>query len=96
MTRRQLQIVSRVAASVLGGWSFTWGFVVLGIALLLAAGMPYADAQTLLYLLAFLVFLAAFCWSFAAASATRVWAVLLGGGGAMTTLGWWLARLPAA
>lgn len=92
---RSLQIVSRVAAGVLGGWSFTWGFVVLGIALLLAAGMPYADAQTLLYLVAFLVYLVAFCWSFAAASATRVWLVLLGGGAAMTGLGWWMTRLPS-
>ena len=25
---RRIQIVSRVAAGVLGGWSFTWGFLV--------------------------------------------------------------------
>jgi hypothetical protein len=92
---RKLQIVSRVAAGVLGGWSFTWGFVMLGIALALAAGMPYADAQTLLYLVAFLVYLVVFCWSFAAASTARVWLVLLGGGAAMTGLGWWMTRLPA-
>jgi hypothetical protein len=91
---RKLQIVSRVAAGVLGGWSFTWGFVMLGIALALAAGMPYADAQTLLYLVAFLVYLVVFCWSFAAASTARVWLVLFGGGAAMTGLGWWMTRLP--
>lgn len=74
-----LPILSRVAASVVGGWAFVWGFVTLGIALLLMAGMPYADAQTLVYLLAFLVYLVALCWSFAAASAARVWAVLIAG-----------------
>lgn len=75
-----LSILSRVAASLLGGWFFTWGFVVLAIASLVASGMPFGDARTLAYLLAFLVFLALFLWSFAAASAARVWLVLAGGG----------------
>ena len=92
---RTLAVISRVAASLLGGWAFVWGFVTLGIALLLMAGMPYADAQTLVYLLAFLVYLVALCWSFAAASATRVWAVLIAAGSGMTALAWWLMRSPA-
>lgn len=87
------QVVSRVAASVLGGWAFVWGCVTLGIALLLRVGMSYADARTLTYLLAFLVYLGAFCWAFAAHSAWRVWGVLLGGGAAMTALAWWLTRV---
>ena len=86
------QIASRIAASLLGGYAFMWGFATLGIALLLRAGMPYDDAQTLAYLLAFLVFLAAFCWSFAAASITRVWITLAAGGAAMTTAAWLLTR----
>jgi len=85
-------VVSRIAASVLGGWAFVWGCVTLGIALLLRAGLTYADARTLTYLLAFLVYLAAFCWAFAARSAWRVWGVLLGGGAAMTALAAWLVR----
>jgi hypothetical protein len=88
----RLQIASRIAASTVGGWAFVWGFVTLGIVALLLAGMSYADARTLVYLLAFLVYLAAFCWSFAARSALRVWAALAGGGAAMTALAWWLAR----
>ena len=44
------------------------------------------------YLLAFLIFLACFCWSYAAASLARVWAVLLGGGAAMTGAAWLLTR----
>ncbi|QPF73252.1 iron uptake protein [Roseateles sp. DAIF2] len=88
----RLQIVSRVAASLLGGWAFVWGFVTLGVALLLTAGMPFGDARTLVYLLAFLVFLVAFLWAFAAASLARVWAVLAGGGVLMTGLAWLLSQ----
>lgn len=88
----RLHVASRVAASLLGGYAFVWGFVTLGISLLVAAGMAYAEAQTLVYLLAFLVFLAAFCWTFAAASLARVWAVLAGGGAAMTAAAWALSR----
>ncbi|WP_077033958.1 hypothetical protein [Pelomonas sp. KK5] len=93
-TTRWAQIASRVGASFLGGWVFVWGLVMLGTVALLRAGLPYADAQTAMVLLAFLVWLAAFCWSYAAASALRVWLVLLGGGAAMTALGAWLAPLP--
>jgi len=85
-------VVSRVAASLLGGYAFVWGFTTLGIALLLAAGMNYGDARTLVMLLAFLVFLVAFCWAYAAKSLRRVWAVLAGGGALMTALAWWLTR----
>jgi hypothetical protein len=90
---RRLQITTRVAAGIVGGWAFVWGFVTLGIATLLRAGMSYQDAMTLSYLLAFLVYLVAFCWAFAATSATRAWVVLAGGGAAMTGLGWALLRL---
>lgn len=90
-----LQIVSRVGAGVLGGWTFVWGFVTFGIGALLVAGMPYEDAQTLVYLLAFLVYLAVFCWAFAARRLARVWVVLVGAGALMTALGWWLARVSA-
>ena len=86
-----LQIAARIAAAVLGGWVFVWGFVTLGIALLLRAGMPYDDARTLMYLLAFLVYLGAFCWAFATRGALRASVVLGGGGAAMTALAWWLA-----
>lgn len=85
-------IVSRVAASLLGSWAFVWGFVTLGISGLVALGMPYGDAQTLLMLLAFIVFLVAFCWTFAATSIARVWAVLAGGGAVMTAVAWALTR----
>lgn len=84
------QIASRVAASLLGGYTFVWGLVTLGISLLVWAGVPFGEARTALYLVAFLVFLVAFCWAFAAASLVRVWGVLAGGGLVMTGLAWLL------
>lgn len=86
-----LQVVSRVGASLVGGYAFVWGFISAGTALGVAAGMSFADAHTLLQMLAFLVFLAAFCWAFAARSLWRVWLWLAAGGAAMTLGGWWLA-----
>ena len=85
-------IVSRVTASLLGGWAFVWGFSMLGITGLVALGQPFDEARTAVMLLAFLVFLAAFCWAFAAASLARVWTVLAGGACLMTGAAWLLQR----
>lgn len=86
------QILSRVLASLAGSYGFVWGFVTLGITLLVAGGMDYEEAWKLVMLLAFLLFLGLFCWAFAAARLARVWAVLAGGGGAMTLAAWLLLR----
>lgn len=95
MTTTSLSITSRVAASLLGGYAFVWGFTVLGVALLMLAGMSYHEAQTLVYLLAFLVFLAIFCWAFVTSKVWRVWAVLAGGGVVMTGAAWLLTGILA-
>ena len=79
----RLHIVSRIAASILGGYAFTWGFAALGMALLFSAGMPFHDAEHLSYIVAFIVFLVAFLWAFAATSVVRVWLVLASGGALM-------------
>ena len=85
-----LPITSRIGASLLGGYLFTWGFTTLVIALGLAAGHDYHESQHLAFLLAFLVYLVAFLWGFAAASLTRAWIVLAGGGALMTGAAWLL------
>lgn len=89
-----LPITSRIGASLLGGYIFVWGFVSLVIAWSLTTGTGYEEAEHLAYLLAFLVYLAAFLWAFASASLIRVWLVLLGGGAAMTAAAWFLTRSP--
>ena len=88
-------LVSRIAAAIFGGYAFVWGFTTLLIALALALRLPYGDAQTTAYLLAFLLFLGVFLWAFTARRVTVVWLVLAGGGAAMTSLAWALTR-PAA
>lgn len=88
----RVHVLSRIAASLLGSYAFVWGFGSLGTLLGVAAGMPYAEAQTLIFLLTFLVMLGGFCWAFVAASLTRVWTVLAGGGALMTSAAWLLGR----
>ena len=79
--------LSRIAAAVLGGYAFTWGFTTLGIAGLVALGMEYHDAEAGTLILAFLVFLGMFLWAFAAASLARVWVVVAGGAAVMIGAG---------
>jgi hypothetical protein len=95
MNATSRHIVSRVSAALLGGYGFVWGFTTLGIVAATAAGFSYGDAQTMIYLLAFLVFLVAFLWAFSARSMVRAWSVLAGGGALMTCAAWLLARGPA-
>jgi hypothetical protein len=90
-TEKTVQVVARVTASLLGSYALVWGFVSLGIPLGVASGMRYEDSQTLLFLLAFLLFVACFCWAFTAPSVLRVWLCFLGGGSFMTFVGWLLA-----
>lgn len=85
-------VVSRVAASLLGVYSFVWGLSALGITLGVALGFDYHEAETLMHLVAFLVFGAAFFWAYLASSGRLVWGVLAGGGGLMTGAAWALSR----
>jgi hypothetical protein len=83
-------VLLRIAAALVGGWAFTWGFVSLAITGLVALGQPYNEANTAAMLLAFIVYLVVLCWAFAAASLTRVWALLAGGAVSMTAAAWLL------
>jgi hypothetical protein len=85
-------IISRIVASLFGGYTFTWGFTVLGIAGLVVLGVDFHEAETGMYMLALLVFLGVFLWTFATTSLLRVWAVLVGGGTAMAGVAWALQR----
>lgn len=89
---RAAAVAARVGAALLGGYAFVWGSVTLAIVLLVRGGMDYHEAHTLAMLLAFLVYLVAVCWAFAAARVLRVWWVLVGGGGAMSALAAWLGQ----
>ncbi|MEF7616635.1 iron uptake protein [Aquincola sp. MAHUQ-54] len=83
-----LHVVLRIAAGLLGGYAFTWGFIALAVATLFAARMEFHDAEAFGTIAGFLVFLAAFLWAFAARSLAHVWLVLAGGGVSMTGAAW--------
>lgn len=81
-------VLARIAAALLGGYAFTWGFVSISIVGLAALGVDFHEAETAVLMLAFLIFLFGFLWAFAARSVVRVWAVFAGGGAAMTLSAW--------
>lgn len=85
-------VTGRVAASLIGGYAFVWGFMSLGLALGVRAGSDYEEVHKLLSLVAFLVYLGAFCWTYVVPSLGRAWAVLGGGGALMTLLAWLLTQ----
>lgn len=87
-----LHTTNRIAAALLGGYAFTWGFTVFAMAGLTALGVDFHEAETGALLLAFPIFLVLFLWSFAANSMLRVWAVLGGGAALMTVAAWALQR----
>ncbi len=76
----------RTVVSLLGSYTFVWGFLTLGIAASVAAGAAYEEAYTGFKLLAFLLYLALFLWSFATKYLLRGSLILFGGGAAMTAL----------
>ena len=85
-------IAARVTAGIFGAYAFTWGFAAAGVAALVGLGVDYHDAEVGVLMLAFLVFLGLFLWSFAAASLTRVWVVLAGGAALLFTAAWAIQR----
>ncbi|MGS5089598.1 iron uptake protein [Hydrogenophaga sp. A37] len=91
-TLSKAHITARVTAGIVGGYAFTWGFAAAGVAALVGLGVDYHDAEMGVLMLAFLVFLGLFLWSFAAASITRVWVVLAGGAALQFTLAWAIQR----
>lgn len=86
-------LVLRIAAGVLGGYVFCWGFLALAAAGLYALGMAFHDAEHLGAILAFLLYVATFCWAFVTPSLRHAWVALAGGGAAMAAAASWLQHL---
>jgi hypothetical protein len=84
--------VSRVLAGIFGAYAFAWGFVAAGVAALVGLGAEFHDAEIGVLMLAFLLFLCLFLWSFVAASLVRVWAVLAGGAALQFAAAWAIQR----
>lgn len=83
-TLAPLHIVARTATAVFGGYAFTWGLIALNVALLYSAGAEFHDAESLGYIIGFLVYLGVFLWAFATPHLKRVAVILVGAGLLMT------------
>ena len=86
-------VVSRVLAAIFGCYAFVWGVVALGVAALNGVGVEYHAAEQAMMILAFILYLALFLWTFAAASLWRVWLVLAPGSAVMLAAAWQLQRM---
>ena len=80
------------AAALLASYAFTWGLVAFGVAALTGLGLDFHDAETAWLLVAFLVFLPLFLWSFAAPRRGPVLALLFGGAALLSAAAWALQR----
>lgn len=79
----RISVPLRVAAALLGGYAFCWGFMALGLSGLYALGLSFHDAERLSAMLGLLLYLVVFLWAFAARSQSHAWALLAGGGALM-------------
>lgn len=91
-SRNGVALLSHVAGVLIGSFAFTWGFVALGVAGLVALGVDYHEAEVALMLLAFLVFLPLFLWSFASPRRGRVLVLLFGGTAFLVSAAWAIQR----
>lgn len=92
---RALLATSRFAASIVGGYLFTYGFAALATLIGFALGLRWSEAQVLAWMLGALVYLGAILWAFVPRSTSVAWAVLGGGGAAMSAAAWALSRWAA-
>lgn len=86
MVVKKRVILNRIAAALLGGYVFSWGFAALGIIVLVAIGTSFHEAEEAIMIITLLILPVSFLWAFAADSMLRVWTVLAGGGAVMTVL----------
>lgn len=93
--RQSLGVASRFGGAIIGGYIFALGFVAICSLVGFGAGLAFSDAQTLALMLGFLVFLGALLWAFVPRRNTVVWAVLAGGGLAMSVVAWVVSRMIA-
>lgn len=84
----RIAILSRVVASLLGGYIFTWGVVTFGITVLVALGVVYDQAYLTFKILGFLIFLCAFLGAYIVRNLIALWGVFITGGGGLTLLAW--------
>lgn len=86
-------IIQHFSAPLIGGFVLTYGFVALATLACFALGLRFFEAQSLAWMLSFIVYLTAILWGFAQRSAHRVWLTFGGFGGLMIAAAWTLSRV---
>lgn len=89
---RTILVASRFAASIVGGYLFTYGFAALATLIGFELGLRWSESQVLAWMLGALVYLGAILWAFVPRSTAVAWSVLGGGGAAMSAVAWALSR----
>ncbi|WP_347302718.1 hypothetical protein V5740_12030 [Croceibacterium sp. TMG7-5b_MA50] len=89
---RSATVLSRFGAAIIGGYLFAYGLTAAITLAGFAAGLPFFEAQTLAWLMSFLLYGAAVLWAFAEPRLPVVWLVLGGGGCAMVAACWFVSR----
>ena len=79
-------IASRIFASLVGGYLFTWGLIAITIATLIPLGIEFHDVEMGMLMLGLLVYLSLFLWGMATDKLIWLWLILFGGGVTMTVL----------
>ncbi len=79
-------IASRIFASLVGGYLFTWGLIAIIIAGLIPLGVEFHDVEMGMLMLGLLVYLSLFLWGMATDKLIWLWLILFGGGVAMTVM----------
>lgn len=88
-----LPALNRFAAAIFGGYVFAYGFVALSTLFGFGLGLGFFEAETLSWLLSFLVYLGVLLWAFVPGPTWVVWLVLGGGGSVMGAAAWMLSRV---
>lgn len=79
-------IASRIFASLVGGYLFTWGLIAVAIATLMPLGVEFHDVEMAMLMLGLLLYLSLFLWGMASNRLVWLWLILFGGGVMMTVL----------
>lgn len=77
---------SRIFASLVGGYLFTWGLIAVTIAALIPLGVELHDVEMGMIMSGILIYLSLFLWGMSTPKLIKLWLILFGSGLVMTVL----------
>ena len=92
-SHKALGVLHRVLLSLIGSYLFTCSFIAFAIAVLVALGVGFHEAEAALMMIGFLLFLPLFLWAFSMQKLLKVWLVLVSGSSFMVAIAWGLQQM---